>query len=240
MNWVWVVSLPVTILNSPNVQQYPQHAFGTGRDIAGIIIYAIGLAMETLTDFQEYYFRTDNSRSAICDKGGQLEQTPELLWRNYYSIWYGISNLSTEQLLLAAIYMIAVSAAADGYAQGQAYNALSATIVGPFFLTILLMFLSGLPMPERPGAKKQYEKGDNWDAYARYLKRTSIIMPFPPQIYENMPIFLKRTIFLEFSMYIFDPAKHSDVAKDRVVPKRDMKATRPERGTKVRVILLSV
>jgi steroid 5-alpha reductase family enzyme len=69
MIWVWVVSLPVTILNSPNVQQYPQYAFGTGRDIAGIIIYAIGLAMETITDFQKYYFRANNPRSAICDKG---------------------------------------------------------------------------------------------------------------------------------------------------------------------------
>jgi Protein of unknown function (DUF1295) len=109
--------------------------------------------------------------------------------------------------------MIAVSPAADGYVQGQAYNALYATIVGPFFLTILLMFLSGLPLSELPGAKKRYEKGDNWDAYARYLKRTSILIPFPQQIYEKIPIFLKRTIFLEFPMYVFDPAKHSDVAK---------------------------
>jgi Protein of unknown function (DUF1295) len=109
--------------------------------------------------------------------------------------------------------MIAVSPAADGYVQGQAYNALYGTIVGPFFLTMLLMFLSGLPLSERPGAKKRYEKGDNWDTYARYLKRTSILIPFPPQIYEKLPIFLKRTIFLEFPMYVFDPAKHSDVAK---------------------------
>jgi len=114
---------------------------------------------------------------------------------------------------LAAIYTIAVSPAADGYVQGQAYNALYATIVGPFFLTMLLMFLSGLPLSERPGAKKRYEKGDNWGAYTRYLKRTSILIPFPPQIYEKLPIFLKRTIFLEFPMYVFDPAKHSDVAK---------------------------
>jgi hypothetical protein len=109
--------------------------------------------------------------------------------------------------------MLAVSPAADGYVQGQAYNALYSTIVGPFFLTMLLMFLSGLPLSERPGAKKRHEKGDNWDAFARYLKRTSIIIPFPPQIYEKMPIFLKRTIFLEFPMYVFDPAKHSGGVK---------------------------
>lgn len=109
--------------------------------------------------------------------------------------------------------MIAVSPAANGYVVGQAYNALYATIVGPFFLTILLMFVSGLPLSERPGAKKRYEKGTNWEAYARYLRRTSILIPFPPQLYEKMPTVLKRTIFLEFPLYVFDPAKHSDTAK---------------------------
>lgn len=106
--------------------------------------------------------------------------------------------------------MIAVSSAADGFVKGQAYNALYATIVGPFFLTILLMFVSGLPLSERPGAKKRYEKGDNWSGYKRYLDRTSILIPLPPQLYEKMPVLLKRTVFLEFPMYVFDPAKHSD------------------------------
>jgi hypothetical protein len=109
--------------------------------------------------------------------------------------------------------MVAVSPAADGYVQGQAYNALYATIVGPIFLTILLMFVSGLTLSERPGAKKRYENGSNWDAYARYLNRTSILIPFPPQIYEHLPTFIKRTIFLEFPIYVFDPAKHADVGQ---------------------------
>lgn len=109
--------------------------------------------------------------------------------------------------------MIAVSAATDGFVSGTAYNALYATIVGPFLLTFLLMFVSGLPLSERPGAKKRYEAGNNWEAYERYLRRTSIIIPFPPQIYERLPTIIKRTIFFEFPMYVFDPAKHSDAAK---------------------------
>lgn len=109
--------------------------------------------------------------------------------------------------------MIAVSPAANGYVQGQAYKALYATILGPFFLTVLLMFISGLPLQERPGAKKRYENGKNWDGYARYLHKTSILLPFPPQLYAPMPTFLKRTLFLEFPIYVFDPAKHSDTSK---------------------------
>lgn len=109
--------------------------------------------------------------------------------------------------------MIAVSPAADGYVTGQAYNALYATIVGPFFLTILLFFVSGLTLSERPTAKKRYENDSNWEAYERYLNRTSMIIPFPPQIYQHLPIFLKRTLFLEFPIYVFDPAKHSTVGR---------------------------
>lgn len=111
------------------------------------------------------------------------------------------------------IFMIAVSPAADGYVHGQAYKALYATILGPIFLTILLMFVSGLTLQERPGAKKRYEKGDNWEAYARWLNRTSILIPFPPALYQKLPTIVKRTIFLEFPIYVFDPVKHSDMSQ---------------------------
>jgi len=109
--------------------------------------------------------------------------------------------------------MIAVSSAADGYVGGSAYAALYATIVGPIFLTVLLMFVSGLPLSERPGAKKRYEIGYNWAGYQRYLDRTSILIPFPPQVYVHLPTIIKRTVFLEFPMYVFDPAKHADGPK---------------------------
>ncbi|KAK3393698.1 hypothetical protein B0H63DRAFT_24853 [Podospora didyma] len=199
MLWVWVISLPATVLNSPNVQQYSQHAFGTGRDIAGIVLYAIGLVIESVSDAQRYRFRATNDRASICDKGlFSLSRHP-----NYFG----------EIIVQFSIYMIAVSSAADGYVSGQAYNALYATILGPFFLTFLLMFISGLTLSERPGAKKRYQSGNNWEAYSRYLNRTSILLPFPPQIYERLPTLVKRTIFLEFPIYVFDPSKHSDAAK---------------------------
>lgn len=106
--------------------------------------------------------------------------------------------------------MIAVSPAASGYTQGGAHGALYATILGPFVLTFLLLFVSGLTLQERPNAKKRYEKGTNWPAYAEWLHRTSILIPFPPQIYARLPTFLKRTVFLDFPMYAFDPEKHAD------------------------------
>jgi steroid 5-alpha reductase family enzyme len=69
MLWVWTVSLPVTVLNSPAVTRYPQHSFGTGRDIAGIVLYSIGLAVEAISDAQKYRFRSKHDSKAVCDKG---------------------------------------------------------------------------------------------------------------------------------------------------------------------------
>lgn len=69
MLWVWTISLPVTVLNSPAVTRYPQHSFGTGRDIVGIVMYSIGLMMETVSDAQKYRFRSKHDSQAVCDKG---------------------------------------------------------------------------------------------------------------------------------------------------------------------------
>ncbi len=83
------------------------------------------------------------------------------------------------------------------------------------------MFVSGLTLTERPAAKKRYENGNNWEGYSRYLKRTSVLIPFPPQIYEKLPTIVKRTLFLEFPIYVFDPVKHSDAAMIRGAEQTD-------------------
>ncbi|KAL5121282.1 hypothetical protein ACEQ8H_000750 [Pleosporales sp. CAS-2024a] len=196
MLWVWTCSLPVTILNSPKVTQFSQPGFGTGCDIAGIILFAIGFIMESLSDLQKYRFRSTREKSDINDAG---------LFN-----WTRHPNYMGDILVQFGIFTIAVAPAANHHVSGGAYAALYASVLGPFFLTTLLMFVSGLPLQERPGAKKRYENGTNWPAYERYLHRTSILIPFPPRIYEKLPVLLKRTIFLEFPLYVFDPAKHAD------------------------------
>lgn len=212
MLWVWICSLPVTVLNSPAVQAFPQPAFGTGRDVAGVVLYAVGLVVETVSDAQRYRFRTRNDRSAVCDGGlFYVSRHPNYFGEIVVQFGAYLSPPSDSMRLTTppAIFIIAVTPTASGSVTGGAYAALYATILGPFFITFLLMFISGLPLSERPGSKKRYEAGTNWDAYARYLNRTSILIPFPPQLYERVPTVLKRTVFLEFPMYVFDPAKHA-------------------------------
>lgn len=111
--------------------------------------------------------------------------------------------------------MIAVTPASYGTVPSSsgAYAALYASCVGWILLTTLLMFVSGLPLQERPGAKKRYEKGVGWEAYSQYLHDTSILIPMPPAVWKRLPVLVKRTVGLEFPMYVFDPAKHADEGK---------------------------
>lgn len=218
MIWVWIVSLPVTILNSPNVTKFNQPAFGTGRDIAGVILFAIGFILESVSDIQKYQFRSKpENKGKVCDIGF-------FTWTRHPNYFGEIIIQFGEYLrpasrdganYLLAIFMIAVSPSAYGYVTGGAFSAQYAAILGAFFLTLLLMFVSGLTLQERPGAKKRYESGNHWESFSRYTKRTSILIPFPPQLYEPMPTILKRTLFLEFPIYVFDPAKHADQSKVR-------------------------
>ncbi|KAF2157425.1 DUF1295-domain-containing protein [Myriangium duriaei CBS 260.36] len=214
MFWVWTVSLPVTLLNSPNVQKYIQPSFGKGSDIAGVVFWAIGFLMEAIADIEKYRYKMRHKGpKEICDKG---------FWRfsrhpNYAGeilVQFGVFSPLVVTLMPCltspAIYMVAVTPAATNYVQGGARAALYASIVGPLFLTILLMFVSGLTLQERPAAKKKYEQGTGWPEYSAYLHRTSMLIPFPPQIYSRLPVWMKRTVFLEFPIYVFDPAKHSD------------------------------
>ena len=225
MVWVWTVSLPVTLLNSPAVREELGNGggedvkFGTARDIAGLVLWGVGFIMESMSDVTKFRFRSKHKDSgAVCDGGfWKVSRHP-----NYFGdiiIHFGKSATRlcrhrtwTNDLSLG-IYTIATSVAVYGDISSSAKAAVHASVVGAVFLTVLLMFVSGLPLSERPAAKKRYERGQGWAEYQRYLNRTSILIPFPPTFYEKMPAAFKRTIFLEFPMYVFDPVKHSDQAK---------------------------
>lgn len=55
--WVWVVSLPVIILNSPGVSRGQSPAFGTASDILGVIIWVVGWAIESIADWQKSRYK---------------------------------------------------------------------------------------------------------------------------------------------------------------------------------------
>ena len=56
--WVWTVSLPVIILNSPKVTDGQAPSFGQASDILGIIIWAIGWLIESIADLQKFQYKS--------------------------------------------------------------------------------------------------------------------------------------------------------------------------------------
>ncbi|KAH0609007.1 uncharacterized protein H6S33_001235 [Morchella sextelata] len=197
MLWVWTVSLPLTILNSPSTTAHsPLPPFTTPLDILGSILFLAGLATETLADTQKYLFRS--SAAAASNKALFMDSG---LWR--YSRH---PNYFGEILLHLGIWLVAIAPAAQGAVTGRAAAALYGSVVGPLVLAGLLLFVSGVSLQERPAARRRWEMGRGWEEYSEYLRRTSVLVPMPRRVWERLPVAVKRTVGLEFPMYVFDPA----------------------------------
>jgi steroid 5-alpha reductase family enzyme len=61
------------------------------------------------------------------------------------------------------------------YAVPFLHGAAFITVIGPVFLTLLLLFVSGIPLLEK-GAEAKYGTDP---AYREYKRRTSILVPLP-------------------------------------------------------------
>jgi steroid 5-alpha reductase family enzyme len=147
---VAVVMLPVSYL----LDRSSAPGFGAWA-LAGALVWLIGLLIEAAADAQKSAFKaSDANRGRFITTG---------LWRysrhpNYFGeilVWWGV-------------FLYAVP-----FLDGAAY----AVVVGPVFITLLLLFVSGIPPLER-SAERKY--GDD-PAYLDYKSRTSILVPFPPR-----------------------------------------------------------
>ena len=207
MIWVWTVSLPVTILNSPRIQGYSPQNRGLGTcEGVGIAMWAVGILFESVSDIQKYKFRSNKAnKGKTCDIG-------------LFS-WSRHPNYFGEMFLQFGIYLVALGPTAYGTvpARSGAAAAQVASIIGPCLLCTLLLFVSGLTLQERPGAKKRFEEhgpnGQSWLQHKRWLERTSILLPMPQTVWVKLPAIVRRTVGFEWPMYVFNPEKHADMGK---------------------------
>jgi steroid 5-alpha reductase family enzyme len=147
---VAVIMLPVSyLLGRDNPPGFGHWA------VAGVAIWLVGLAIETLADAQKSAFKSkDENRGRFIASG---------LWRysrhpNYFGemlVWWGLFVYAVPFL--------------DGWSW--------AVVIGPVFITLLLLFVSGIPLLERSADEKY---GDD-PAYREYKRRTSILVPLPPR-----------------------------------------------------------
>jgi len=145
---VWLVMLPSIRLFAHGDGGAPFVA-----SIPGLALWAVGFAIEAVSDIQKAAFRRDPANRGRFIATG--------LWKysrhpNYFGealLWWGL-----------------FAAAAPAF---RGWDFLTA--LGPLGLTLLLLFVSGVPLLEK-AADKRFGTDD---AYREYKRRTSVFVPLP-------------------------------------------------------------
>ncbi len=145
---VWLILLPTI------------HGISINRFIAfsnlhwiGVAMWAVGLLIESVSDWQKFQFKQNSVNADKWIGSG--------LWKysrhpNYFGellCWWGIFMMVVPQL--------------DGWSW--------ITIAGPLTITILLLFISGIPTLEKKYDQKYAHNRD----YQRYKQTTSLLIPWP-------------------------------------------------------------
>ena len=169
--WVWTVSLPLTILNAS-----PLKPDISALDYIGWTLFIIGFSLECFADFQKLVYKNKNPKH-WCDVG---------VWK-----WSRHPNYFGEMMLWWGLFM----SACNVFSNGQ-----WAAIVSPLFIAFLLLFVSGIPAQEI-AQDKRFKDSAFADEYAEYRKKTSPLLPIPPQIYAKIPNIPKMIFFCEFPFY---------------------------------------
>ncbi len=141
---LYLIALPVLFINR-------KHASQLGwMDFAGAAVWLTGFAFESISDRQLRKFISDPANHGrIMDQG---------LWR--YSRH---PNYFGEVIQWWGIFLAALSWPESWW-----------TIVGPLTITLLILFVSGIPLLEKKYAGR--------DDFQKYKKRTSVFFPRPPKI----------------------------------------------------------
>lgn len=144
----FIVGAPLLLTNL-EIQTRALNGVSVGILIAGVMIFMLGFVIEVIADRQLKTFKKDSTNK------GKILQTG--IWKysrhpNYFGealLWWGIGIIAISPLTLISLI----------------------SLIGPFIITMLLLFVSGVPLLER-----RYK---NNIEYQEYAKKTSIFIPLP-------------------------------------------------------------
>ncbi len=127
--WVYTVSLPVIFVNSPVA---PQVQFGPA-DYVGTFVFAFGLLIEFIADTHKFIFRSNPAnKEKWMDRGlWKISRHPNYLGE--IILWWGAFIVSA--MILEGAKWVAV--------------------ISPLFVSMILIFGSGIPPLER-GSDRKY------------------------------------------------------------------------------------
>lgn len=147
---VAVVLILLPVAASVAVPEVPR-AFGI-FELLGLLMWLKGFFIEVVADAQKSAFKNAGKPGVITSGLWKYSRHP-----NYFGetvLWWGLF-----------VYIIPVLS-----------GALWLTILGPMFITVLLLFVSGIPLLEKSGDKKYGAD----PAYQEYKRRTSLFVPWLP------------------------------------------------------------
>ncbi|MFC1710056.1 DUF1295 domain-containing protein [Patescibacteria group bacterium] len=145
---VWIIMLPSIYLLSSKSDKSISLMM-----ILGIIVWFLGLTVETIADRQKFQFKNNPKNRGKWIETGFWKYSRHPNYFGEITLWWGIFIFSIP------------------FQSGTSWL----TIVGPLFITFILIFVSGIPTLE----KKYDERYKKHDDYQRYKERTSILIPFP-------------------------------------------------------------
>lgn len=180
--WVMFISMPMLFVNLSTVSK-PTFSLFDWMTISG---FAIGILLEIVSDIQKTVWVKAGRKGGFCSHGlWSLSRHP-----NYFG----------EICQWWCAWLFAFSSSA-GFGDWLWWFC----AVSPLFTMHILLNLpaTGIAQAEGKGLKRYYDSCP--DTYAAYRKSTSIL--FPMVGYRHVPMWLKRTVFLDFACYEYRPRK---------------------------------
>ena len=137
---------------------------GTAKDgrtfgaisIFGFLIYLCGVITETIADYQKFMFKSDPSNEGRWTNVGLFKYARHPNYFGEILTWWGIYIFAFTTL--------------DGFEY--------LTVAGPIFITLLLLFVTGVPPLEKAYEKRYAENKE----YQKYKNSTRLLLPFPKKI----------------------------------------------------------
>ncbi len=147
---VWVILLPSFYLlaQKENKSLAPVMVLGIG-------VWFLGLVIETIADWQKFVFKNKSENKDLWISSGLWAYSRHPNYFGEMLVWWGIF-----------IFVL------PSFRDWSWIN-----IIGPIFITCLLLFVSGIP----PLEKRYQEKYANNKAYQDYKEKTSLLIPWPPK-----------------------------------------------------------
>jgi steroid 5-alpha reductase family enzyme len=116
--------------------------------VAGLLVWLVGFYFEAVGDYQLSQFLKERKRKSQIMTEGLWSLTRHPNYFGEVMMWWGIFLIT-----LPSVFWYV-------------------TLIGPVTITLLLLFVSGIPMLEK--------KWKNNAAYQKYAKKTSVFWPLPP------------------------------------------------------------